>query len=164
MQSIYLVGFMGSGKSNVAVALHQKLNKQLLDTDQMIVDTYGLTIPEIFQQKGEEIFREYETSVLKQTPIKEAIIATGGGIIEKAENREWLKENGKVIFLKTSWEEINRRLVDDQSRPIWNNQDRDKQQLLVERTPKYLEVADLIVETDGKDVHSIIEEIADKLG
>ncbi|KAB8128449.1 shikimate kinase [Gracilibacillus oryzae] len=159
MRSIYLVGFMGSGKSSVAEALYEKTKKPILDTDQLIVEKYNLTIPEIFAQKGEPVFREYETNILKSTPIEDAIIATGGGIIEKDENRTWLKENGRVIFLQTSWEEISLRLVDDQSRPIWNNQARDKQKLLEDRTPFYLEVADTIVSTNGKKVEDIVKEI-----
>ncbi|SER16538.1 shikimate kinase [Gracilibacillus ureilyticus] len=163
MQSIYLVGFMGSGKTSVAEKLKEETNKIVLDTDQLIVEEYGLTIPEIFEQKGEAVFREYESSILKNTPVHDAIIATGGGIIEKEENRKWLKENGKVIFLQTSWDEINRRLIDDQSRPIWNNQSRDKQKLLNDRTPKYKEVADIVVTTDGKELEMIVNEILSQI-
>ncbi len=163
MKSIYLIGFMGSGKTTVANGLSQAFTKEVLDTDEIIVQKYHQSIPEIFQQKGESTFREYESSVLFQTPTEDTIIATGGGIIEKVSNRKWLKENGISVFLKTSWEEINQRLINDTDRPIWNNQSRNKKILLEERIPKYEEVADIIVHTDGKSIGDIVKEIQDKL-
>ncbi|MGP4042338.1 shikimate kinase [Gracilibacillus sp. D59] len=163
MKSIYLVGFMGSGKTSVATHLQSVLNWTVQDTDQMIEDYYQMNIPSIFKEKGEEIFREYESNILHQTKKENTIVATGGGIIEKEVNRKWLRVNGTVIFLQTSWKEIERRLKDDSSRPIWNNQSRDKQRLLEERLPKYLEVADYIIYTDGKNVEEITSEIISKI-
>ncbi|WP_163537762.1 shikimate kinase [Gracilibacillus sp. YIM 98692] len=159
MKSIYLVGFMGSGKTSIASALKESLHMEVQDTDDLVEKTYKQTIPEIFAKKGEKTFREYETEVLKSTNKTNAIIATGGGIIEKEENRKWLEQHGTVIFLQTSWEEIKRRLINDGSRPIWNNQDRDKKELLIQRTPKYLEVADVTIDTDGKTVEQLKNEI-----
>ncbi|UOQ85994.1 shikimate kinase [Gracilibacillus salinarum] len=159
MKSIYLVGFMGSGKTSVAEYLQKELGWGLQDTDQMIVDQYEMTIPTIFAEKGETEFRNYETNMLHTTTTENTIIATGGGIIEKDENRQWLKNQGNVIFLQTSWEEIGRRLQHDSSRPIWNNQSRDKQKLLEDRTPKYLEVASYVIQTDNKTEEQIAAEI-----
>ncbi|SFL82499.1 shikimate kinase [Gracilibacillus orientalis] len=163
MRSIYLVGFMGSGKTSIATHLQSELKWTVQDTDQMIEDYYQMNIPSIFKEKGEETFREYETNILHQTNIKKTIVATGGGIIEKEVNREWLQTNGTVVFLQTSWEEIERRLVEDHSRPIWNNQSRDKQKLLEERLPKYFEVADYIIYTDSKSVEEIATEIISQI-
>ncbi|WP_058307464.1 shikimate kinase [Gracilibacillus massiliensis] len=163
MKSIYLIGFMGSGKTSIAIRLQEKLNCKLQDTDQMIEVHYNMEIPTIFTEKGEEVFREYESSILKQTEPEDAIVATGGGIIEKEENRKWLRNKENVFFLETSWEEISRRLIDDQSRPIWNNQSRDKQQLLEQRLPKYHEVANFIIKTDGKSVETITDDIISKI-
>lgn len=91
------------------------------------------------------------------------MLQRGGGIIEKEENCNWLKKHRNVFFLDTSWEEINRRLVDDELRPIWNNQNRDKKQLLARRLPVYREVANFIIKTDGKAIEAIAEEIVSKL-
>lgn len=163
MKSIYLVGFMGSGKTSILEELQKKLVWSSQDTDNMIEETYEMTIPEIFRDKGEARFRDYETAVLKKTQTTNTIIATGGGIIEREENCDWLRENGIVFFLDTSWEEIARRLKHDQSRPIWNNQSRDKQKLLHRRLPNYKLVADYIINTDQKDLDEIAEEIIAKL-
>lgn len=159
MKSIYLVGFMGSGKTSIAKALQEKLGWQSQDTDEMIVQEYNQSISTIFKEKGEAVFREYETSILKSTIPVHTIVATGGGIVEKEENREFLKNNGVVIFLETSWEIINQRLTDDETRPIWTNKNRDKKELLKSRIPKYMEVADFIVKTDDKSVDEIASEI-----
>ncbi|WP_018933836.1 shikimate kinase [Gracilibacillus lacisalsi] len=161
--SIYLVGFMGSGKTSIATYLQSALKWSVQDTDQMIEEHYQMNIPTIFKEKGEETFREYETNILHMTNNQNTIVATGGGIIEKEVNRKWLQSNGTVVFLQTSWEEIERRLRDDVSRPIWNNQSRDKQQLLEKRLPKYLEVADYVIDTDGKNVEAIAAEILTKI-
>ncbi|SHN12120.1 shikimate kinase [Gracilibacillus kekensis] len=163
MKSIYLIGFMGSGKTSIAIRLQEKLNLKLQDTDQMIEANYQMEIPTIFAEKGEETFREYESSVLKQTEQEDTIVATGGGIIEREENRLWLQNKRNVFFLETTWEEISQRLIGDQSRPIWNNQSRDKQQLLEQRLPKYQEVATYIIKTDGKSVEQIADQIISKL-
>ncbi|WP_066193001.1 shikimate kinase [Gracilibacillus phocaeensis] len=163
MKSLYLIGFMGSGKTSIAERLHQKLGWEVEDTDQLIEEWYQTTIPTIFKEKGELVFRQYETTVLLKTTRKNTIISTGGGIIEKESNREWLKEQGNVVFLSASWEEINQRLIHDQNRPIWNNQDRDKKKLLADRLPLYREIADIVVETDGKTEHEIAEEIMNRL-
>ncbi|WP_208588400.1 shikimate kinase [Gracilibacillus suaedae] len=163
MKSIYLVGFMGSGKTSIATYLQSALKWSVQDTDQMIEEHYQMNIPTIFKEKGEETFREYETNILHMTNNENTIVATGGGIIEKDLNRKWLRTNGTVVFLQTSWEEIERRLMDDVSRPIWNNQSRDKQQLLEKRLPKYLEVADYVIYTDGKSVEEIASEIISKI-
>ncbi|QGH34913.1 shikimate kinase [Gracilibacillus salitolerans] len=163
MKSIYLVGFMGSGKTSIATYLQSRLEWPVQDTDQMIEEHYQMNIPSIFKEKGEETFREYETNILHMTKQEKTIVATGGGIIEKEMNRKWLQTNGTVVFLQTSWEEIERRLMDDVSRPIWNNKSRDKQRLLEERLPKYLEVADYVIYTDGKSVEEIASEIISKI-
>lgn len=163
MKSIYLVGFMGSGKTSIALALKDKLGWKSQDTDELIEEEYHQSIPTIFKDKGEQVFRDYETAILKKTNQKQTVIATGGGIIERKENREFLKQHGIVIFLDTSWEEIVKRLSDDGSRPIWSNKNMDKKKLLKERLPKYKEVADIIIKTDQKSIDVITDEIISNL-
>ena len=163
MQSLYLIGFMGSGKTTVAVELAEALQIQVLDTDQLIEEESGKTIPQIFSEEGEASFRELEMLVLKKTPVTDTVIATGGGIIERGENRDLLKKNGLVIFLETSWDEIQKRLIDDVARPLWNNQSTDKKALLDRRVSKYKEVSDIIVQTDGKNPTTIVKEILSQM-
>ena len=163
MKSIYLVGFMGSGKTSIALALKEKLGWESQDTDELIEQEYQQSIPSIFRERGEQVFRDYETAILKKTNTRQTVIATGGGIIEREENRAFLKQHGVVVFLDTSWEEIVNRLSDDGSRPIWSNKNTDKKQLLKERLPKYEEVANIIIHTDQKSVDAITDEIISNL-
>lgn len=159
MRNIYLIGFMGSGKSSVAKELSIQLDLPTRDTDTLIEETYKQTIPEIFEKFGEETFRDYESEILINTTKSGQVIATGGGIIEKEQNRKWLKENGIVIYLQTTWDEIVDRLKDDQLRPIWNNTQRDKKKLLDSREDKYIDTASFIVKTDNKEPKEIANEI-----
>lgn len=162
MNSIYLVGFMGSGKSTVGKALAQQLKREFIDTDDQIELKANKEIKLIFAEEGEAAFRKIEHDVLTETPKTGYVIATGGGIIERDENREWLSEK-QVVYLKTSWTTIESRLKNDQSRPIWQDQTRDKQQLLKERDHKYREIATIIIETDEYPIDGIIEQIQAEL-
>src|SRR5690625_6657369 len=83
MKTIYLIGFMGSGKSTVGIALADKLEKTYVDTDQFIVDTHQQQIADIFQKFGENTFRNYETNALKEVSTYE-VVSTGGGIDRKS--------------------------------------------------------------------------------
>src|SRR5690625_4351172 len=93
MKTIYLIGFMGSGKSTVGIALADKLEKTYVDTDQFIVDTHQQQIADIFQEFGENTFRNYETNALKEVSTYE-VVSTGGGIVEKNENLQTMQKNG----------------------------------------------------------------------
>ncbi|WP_245830913.1 shikimate kinase [Sediminibacillus massiliensis] len=156
MRTIFLIGFMGSGKSSVVHYLAERLDVCHKDTDEEIIKMHG-PIASIFENYGEETFRRFETNVLKKMPVEDAVIATGGGIIEKEVNRSWLMEHGIVVHLHTTWGEINRRLVDDESRPLW--QLHDKEQLFENRQSKYKNTADISIVTDGKSPEEIATEI-----
>lgn len=158
MNSIYLVGFMGSGKSTIGEKLAERLGLKFMDTDIQIEKQTMKKITDIFADQGEDGFREIEHQILIATRTKDYIIATGGGIIEREDNRAWLA-NQHVVYLKTSWETINRRLVNDDSRPIWQDQSRDKKQLLTERDRKYTQVANQVIETDLLTEDKIVEQI-----
>ena len=159
MRAIYLIGFMGSGKTSVATCLSKKLAIPLYDTDKYIEDYYNTSIPTIFSQKGEKVFREYETNVLKKLPTGDVIVSTGGGIIERRENMEWMTNHGLVIYLDTNWDEIVKRLKDDQNRPLWNDEELDKQKLFERRLPVYKHAASINVTTNQKSPEQIADEI-----
>jgi shikimate kinase len=99
-KNIILIGFMGTGKSTIGRNLSQTFGYPLIDTDQLIVEQQGCSIPKIFEEKSEQAFRDMETEVLKSL-IKHSghIIATGGGIIGRPENRQLLRELGYVVWL-----------------------------------------------------------------
>lgn len=159
LKSIYLTGFMGAGKTTVGKTLGEKLNLPVYDSDEMIIKQQQRSIEDIFKVNGETYFRNLETDVLRSLPTRDAIITTGGGIILKKENRDFMKENGIVIFLYCSPEMIFERLKDDNSRPLLQG---DKMQeiktRLENRLPLYKE-ADYTVDTTHITVDEVVENI-----
>ena len=159
-KNIVLIGFMGSGKSTVGRQLHQRLGYPLSDMDQLIEQTAGKKITEIFKEEGESAFRDFETlqllEIAKQTDTRH-IISTGGGIIIREENRQLLRKMGYVIWLVASPEEIHNRTSRNNNRPLLNNEDPAGtiRKLLETRTPLYKECAHLAIETNQLNLDEI---------
>ena len=150
---------MGSGKTTVANILAKKLNLEVIEMDDLIVKKTGKSISQIFNEDGETRFRELEIKVAKSLAKKDkCIISTGGGVVINKININHLKENGTIIFLKTSFLEINKRLKNIKDRPLFNNKKATKK-LFIFRQKIYEEYADLIINTDKKSVEKIIYEI-----
>ena len=167
--NIVLEGFMGSGKSTVSELLSEELMLELIDTDEVIEDTEGRTINEIFETEGEASFREMETDLLEAIDSdhwREFVISLGGGMPVKEENRELLRKIGKVIYLRAKPETIFERVKDDDKRPLLKTEDplAKIEELLEKRAAFYEDVADMIIDTDGKTPSEITKEIIDKLG
>lgn len=149
---------MGSGKSTIGKEYAKKFEKTYVDTDDHIEKTQQQKISEIFESGGEEKFRIFETEALKQVFSYE-VVSTGGGIVENIENLHVMKKNGIIIYLHTSFAEISKRLENDQSRPLWNNNIEGKINLYKRRIPLYRKFADYIIDTNEKEVDQIIGEI-----
>lgn len=167
--NIVLEGFMGSGKSTVSELLSEELMLELIDTDEVIEDTEGRTINEIFETEGEASFREMETDLLEAIDSdhwREFVISLGGGMPVKEENRELLRKIGKVVYLRAKPETIFERVKDDDKRPLLKTEDplAKIKELLEKRAAFYEDVADMIIDTDGKTPSEITKEIIDKLG
>ncbi|MGN1400705.1 MAG: shikimate kinase [Bacillus sp. (in: firmicutes)] len=163
MNTIYLTGFMGSGKSTVGKKLADKLEIPGYDLDALIEKRIGMAISDAFASRGEEFFRKAETEVLKELPVSGAIVMTGGGVVLKEENRQWMKENGVVIYLSCDVEEIKKRLEGDTSRPLIQGERlKEIERLFLGRQALY-EEADIIVETTGKTPENIVREIKGQL-
>ncbi|SDB99542.1 shikimate kinase [Pelagirhabdus alkalitolerans] len=162
MDSLYLIGFMGSGKSTIGKVLSKRLNVPLYDMDNEIVLKAEKEIKDIFAEEGESVFRDYETTILKQMPTKDAIISTGGGVIEREDNREWLK-NKQSIYLRVSFDTVKKRLKKDASRPLWNDSSKDKKELLNQRDPKYTLSATYTIDVDSLSVEEVVDEIVKTL-
>ena len=164
-QRIFLVGPMGAGKSTIGKSLALVTQKAFLDIDEEIVRFAKRSIPTIFQEDGESVFRQIETQVLKNCLKYDAIIATGGGIIGKEENRAILKENGLVIYLHASVETQYLRTLKDNGRPMIAVDDRRAKlnEIFIVRYPLYKEVADLEIDTNTHTVHECVEQIKAKL-
>ncbi len=160
-KNIVLIGFMGSGKSTVGRALHQRLGYSLTDMDELIERTMGKKITEIFKEEGEQAFRDFETlqlvEIAKQTDIRH-IVSTGGGIVIRPDNRHLLRKLGYVVWLDAPEKTILERTSRNRDRPLLNTTDAAQRvkNLLNEREPWYRETAHLKVDT--KDLDS--EEIA----
>ncbi|WP_028783195.1 shikimate kinase [Thalassobacillus devorans] len=162
MKTIYLIGFMGSGKTTVAEILCQNESLTLLEMDELIEESEGKKIKEIFADDGEAYFRKLETALLQEFPADNAIVSTGGGVPMNPVNRE-LMRRGTVIFLDASFDTINKRLSQDGNRPLWKGKEEEKLQLLKERRPVYVQAADYIIEVEGKSPEFIAREILDVL-
>lgn len=107
MKNIVLIGMMGCGKSTCGRLLAQKLGRELVDTDELIIQREGMAISDIFAHKGEEYFRNLETGIARELGAKsDLIVATGGGLPLREENRKALRETGTVFFLNRNPEEI----------------------------------------------------------
>lgn len=162
MNNVVLIGFMGSGKSTVGKKLAETLEIEWLDMDTEIEEREGQLITEIFSEKGEAYFRALETQYIKELiQAEKKVISTGGGVVLNDENIEILKKIGMVIFLHADSEQIMEHLNEDNTRPLLQGENvKEKVKTLLEqRDPLYLSSADIIIQTTGKDVDHIIEEI-----
>lgn len=167
--NIILEGFMGSGKSTVSELLSDKLELELIDTDEAIEEAEGRKISEIFEQDGEEAFRDMETELMEMViseHMRETVISLGGGLPVREKNRELLKRAGKVVYLRTSPETVYDRLKGDDTRPLLKSENplaRIKE-LQDKRGKIYEEAADIIVDTDGKTPAEVADEIISAIG
>ena len=157
--NIYLIGMMGSGKSTVGKTLSEKMHKPFIDLDSEIEKGTGKNISEIFDIDGEEQFRKMETKQLKQ--YSESIVACGGGIVLKDENREFINENGIAILLLATMGELTQRLSNSGNRPLLadDNTEEALTKLWMERQLDYLDTANFTIETDGKNPEELTEKI-----
>jgi shikimate kinase len=165
-QNLFLVGPMGAGKSAVGRQLARLLHLQFVDSDQEIESRTGVDIPFIFEKEGETGFRQREAKVIDDLSQKEGIVlATGGGAIIDPENRNHLGARGFVIYLHTSVDQQLSRTRKGRDRPLLENGDPRAvlESLMATREPLYREIADLTVETDGRKVHAVANEILDRL-
>lgn len=169
--NIALFGFMGVGKTVVGQALAHRLGLNFVDLDELIVERTGKPISEIFKEKGEAEFRRIEKRITEEIAAKDnQVIACGGGTVLDDENVVRLRKSSKLIFLTADVETIIDRTKDDEGvRPLINVEDRVKEirNLLDQRYNKYLEAADLVVETSYGNPDEIameIEETLEKLG
>lgn len=164
MEAIYLIGFMGSGKTTVSQKLANKLEVAMFDTDKEIVKLAGKTINEIFAIDGEEKFRELETEILHSMPLEDSVISTGGGIIGSDENKMFLKEKKNVFFLNADFNIIMERLKDDDTRPLLSQNKMEAAETLYKsRLPLYRDASSMEIDTSGKSVSMIVDEIIQRM-
>ena len=161
-RNVFLIGFMGSGKSTVGRRLASELGKDFHDCDRVLEERTGVDIPYIFEIEGEEGFRRREAAVLSEMTRKQGIVlATGGGAILDPGNRRALASNGFVVYLRASADLLHQRTFRDRGRPMLYAEDRRARidDLLKEREPLYREVADLVVETGRHGSRRVVQEV-----
>lgn len=164
--NVFLVGPMGAGKSTIGRLLAAELRLAFKDTDREIEERSGVDIPWIFDKEGEEGFRARETAILDDLSLLDkTLLATGGGIVLKPENRKILAGRGQVVYLKTSIDEQVRRTSRDNKRPLLNNDNPRAvlTALMEERHPLYEEIADYVIDTDGRSPKSVALELSRSL-
>jgi shikimate kinase len=165
-QSIFLIGPMGAGKSTVGRFLAERLGYEFIDSDHEIEARTGVTIPMIFDIEGEQGFRQREQTVIDELSQKPNIVlATGGGAVLREANRRALRSRGFVVYLRSSLESLVQRTKNDRNRPLLQQDDPEKvlKDLLEQRDPLYLEVADMVIETQQASIFKVVKEIHDQL-
>jgi shikimate kinase len=162
-QHIVLIGFMGSGKSSVARFLAEQTELGFIDMDSQIEQDSGMSISRIFELEGEEGFRRRESELLESLLDRNrSIVSTGGGVVIREQNRRLLRQLGTVVYLQVSIGEADARLKWAKDRPLLRGL-KTPEQLLTERLPWYQEVADITVDTNGKGVRAVTEEVYERL-
>lgn len=157
---------MGAGKSAVGRQLARMLHLDFVDSDDEIELRTGVDIPFVFEKEGEEGFRKREANVIDDLSQRDGIVlATGGGAVVNPENRNHLGARGFVIYLHTTVDQQLSRTRKGRGRPMLDSDNPRAvlEALMAEREPLYREIADLTVETDGRKVRAVANEILDKL-
>ncbi|MDV2580973.1 shikimate kinase [Alkalibacillus haloalkaliphilus] len=160
MTTIALIGFMGSGKTTIGQRLARSMEIPFVDTDDEIVNRVGMSIPEIFDHFGEQYFRGVESEILKSLSKKECVVATGGGIIKLDTNRQMLRSNDFLtVWLDLTFDTVMKRIANDESRPLWNQDVEKRMSLFNSRQALYHDSSHFSVNVDGQPVEELIEEI-----
>jgi shikimate kinase len=162
--SLFLTGPMGAGKSTIGRQLSRQLRMPFHDSDREIEHRTGVNIPLIFEFEGEAGFRKRESIIIDElTRLPNIILATGGGVILDSDNRQHLKQRGQVIYLHASVEQQLARTARDRNRPLLQTENPRQRlaELMQVREPLYREIADLVVDTDGKRVRDVVREIVE---
>ena len=165
-ENIFLIGFMGAGKSSVARALVEQLHCPLVEMDEQIVKEQGMSINEIFEKYGEDRFREIESQLILALGSRQAsVISCGGGVVVRPENTEYMKKSGRIVYLQASPQTVYDRVKNSNDRPMLRGHMNVEYiaQLMEKRRALYEAAAELTVVTDGKSTKEIAGEIIGRL-
>ena len=161
-KNIFLIGFMGCGKSTMAKLFSEKTGAKLIEMDETIEAETGMSINQIFETYGEEYFRDLESRLI--TRIAEeggAIVSCGGGAILRLENVDNMKKNGKIVYLSAKPETIFQRVRHSTNRPLLNGNMNIEYiaSLMEKRLPRYQAAADITIRVDQKEKREILDEL-----
>jgi shikimate kinase len=166
-KSVVLIGMMGAGKSSVGRCLQRRTGLTLLDTDEIVVSKFGISIPEIFAEHGEEKFRDAETEALRGIATTgQAIIVTGGGIVLREENVRILRRQGVIVWLDADENTLFMRASRERNRPLLQTKSPRNafSKILRARRRLYATIADICVDTLALTDEEIAVAIVAKLG
>lgn len=165
--NLYLIGFMGCGKTTVAREFCRMFSMEMMEMDEELEKRAEMSIPDIFARHGEAYFRDMETSLIKELRERgNTVVSCGGGAPLRKENVEAMKQGGTIVLLTASPETIYERVKDSSNRPVieGNKTPSYIAELMDQRRPAYEAAADLTIETDGKAVPEICRELAERVG
>lgn len=161
--NIILIGFMGCGKTTFGKWIAAYSHMEFADTDEIIEGKEGRSISDIFSSDGEEYFRSLETLVIEDMigSCRNTIISVGGGLPVREINRQLLKKLGTCVYLRTSKEELVRRLRQDTTRPLLKGGSLEKKidELMAARENIYQDASDLVLDTDGMSMEAMAAEL-----
>jgi len=164
--NIFLIGFMGCGKSTVAAKLNQMYGMHVVEMDQIIADEQGMNLTTLFHKYGETYFRDLESDLLKRVAKSTGqVVSCGGGVVLREKNVTEMKKNGRIVLLTAKPESILTRVIKDNNRPILEGKKNveDIAALMETRRAKYEAAADIVVATDDKSISTICEEIIQRI-
>lgn len=163
-KNIVVIGFMGSGKTEVSKILGKKLDRHVIEVDDLIIaKSKRKTINDIFEKDGETVFREFEIQASKDIKeVKKSIISTGGGAVMNKIIMDYYKENGEIVYLETSFHECAKRLEPFSDRPLFKNI-LAARKLFEFRRPLYDYYSDYMVNTNGKALEQVADETIRKV-
>ena len=162
MKNVFLIGFMGCGKSSVAKYLANAYGMQVVEMDEVLEEQAGMSIPTIFERYGETHFRDMETELVSAIQTQEGkVVSCGGGVVLRRQNVEMMKQSGAIIWLTASPETILQRVAHDENRPLLKGKKNvsDIRALMENRRAMYESASEFVVHTDGKTIADIGEEI-----
>lgn len=161
-KNIFLIGFMGCGKSTIARLFAEQTGAKLIEMDETIEAEAGMSINQIFEQYGETHFRDLESQLLSRIAEEGgAVVSCGGGAILREENVAAMRKNGTIVYLSATPETIYQRVRNSTNRPLLNGNMNVEYitSLMQQRLPRYMAAADITIVVDEKEKQDIVKEI-----
>ncbi len=165
-KSLFLIGFMGAGKTSVSATLGEMLEREVVEMDTCIIRREGMSISDLFALKGEDYFRQCETALLRECSQWEPVVVScGGGVPMREENVQAMRACGTVVLLTAHPKVILERVKDDHSRPLLegHKDERYIAQLMEQRRLKYQAAADITIDTSELTIQQVVNEIIRKM-
>jgi len=165
--NVFLVGMMGAGKTTLGKALAQRMGREFVDTDRVLVERTGVPVATIFEIEGEAGFRRRESALLREMAERSGcVVATGGGAVLAEENRRVMRQAGTVVYLRTRLESLWERTRHDSTRPLLATPDPKATlaALLEQRDPLYRDAAHIVVDAGSQGAASLVGRVLAALG